>query len=127
MIRRPPRSTLFPYTTLFRSRAQSPRRGDRLRARGVGVCRRTGHEALLSTYRCDQCAGERRGGQGGAFIGAVRTRGGACDHYADAATGMAGASGRDTGTILIQPRERCGGEETRGGRDDRRNRRVVGG
>src|SRR5947209_11159825 len=24
MIRRPPRSTLFPYTTLFRSRAQSP-------------------------------------------------------------------------------------------------------
>src|SRR2546427_4981486 len=27
MIRRPPRSTLFPYTTLFRSR---PRRGDRV-------------------------------------------------------------------------------------------------
>src|SRR2546427_1969930 len=26
MIRRPPRSTLFPYTTLFRSRAASPRR-----------------------------------------------------------------------------------------------------
>src|SRR2546421_8916426 len=25
MIRRPPRSTLFPYTTLFRSRAQSAR------------------------------------------------------------------------------------------------------
>src|SRR5438270_7012753 len=24
MIRRPPRSTLFPYTTLFRSRARSP-------------------------------------------------------------------------------------------------------
>src|SRR2546430_12601748 len=32
MIRRPPRSTLFPYTTLFRS----PREGDRVRA--VGVC-----------------------------------------------------------------------------------------
>src|SRR3712207_8101433 len=29
MIRRPPRSTLFPYTTLFRSRA--PDRGPRLR------------------------------------------------------------------------------------------------
>src|SRR5256884_3917417 len=28
MIRRPPRSTLFPYTTLFRS-ARGPRRGDR--------------------------------------------------------------------------------------------------
>src|SRR2546422_1229187 len=26
MIRRPPRSTLFPYTTLFRSRARTPRR-----------------------------------------------------------------------------------------------------
>src|SRR5258705_6846964 len=28
MIRRPPRSTLFPYTTLFRSRAGNPDRGD---------------------------------------------------------------------------------------------------
>src|SRR3712207_8930680 len=27
MIRRPPRSTLFPYTTLFRSRAPPPPRG----------------------------------------------------------------------------------------------------
>src|SRR5258708_31256694 len=26
MIRRPPRSTLFPYTTLFRSRSEPPRR-----------------------------------------------------------------------------------------------------
>src|SRR3712207_7219099 len=29
MIRRPPRSTLFPYTTLFRSPAVRPRRGGR--------------------------------------------------------------------------------------------------
>src|SRR3712207_8091527 len=28
MIRRPPRSTLFPYTTLFRSRARARRPGD---------------------------------------------------------------------------------------------------
>src|SRR5689334_24692203 len=36
MIRRPPRSTLFPYTTLFRSSWRSPRRqGWRLRTRGV--------------------------------------------------------------------------------------------
>src|SRR2546426_8350138 len=39
MIRRPPRSTLFPYTTLFRSparaeRAGGPRRGGRPGARG---------------------------------------------------------------------------------------------
>src|SRR3712207_6873451 len=35
MIRRPPRSTLFPYTTLFRSRPPSayPRGADRLRVR----------------------------------------------------------------------------------------------
>src|SRR5438128_7108959 len=32
MLRRPPRSTLFPYTTLFRS--HEDRRGDRQRARG---------------------------------------------------------------------------------------------
>src|SRR4051794_41753060 len=31
MIRRPPRSTLFPYTTLFRSRRRHPRWGTGLR------------------------------------------------------------------------------------------------
>src|SRR2546430_11301015 len=35
MIRRPPRSTLFPYTTLFRSRALERQRGPQL-VRGVG-------------------------------------------------------------------------------------------
>src|SRR2546430_10007349 len=46
MIRRPPRSTLFPYTTLFRSRAAlaaggHPRadRADRLRQAGGGLRR----------------------------------------------------------------------------------------
>src|SRR3712207_7528543 len=34
MIRRPPRSTLFPYTTLFRSRRQQPRRQQRDRDGG---------------------------------------------------------------------------------------------
>src|SRR2546430_5729671 len=38
MIRRPPRSTLFPYTTLFRSRLK----GDRDR-RSVGVAREHAH------------------------------------------------------------------------------------
>src|SRR2546429_7011780 len=39
MIRRPPRSTLFPYTTLFRSRWSAPGRGG-LRAgrEGSGSC-----------------------------------------------------------------------------------------
>src|SRR5258705_2810915 len=38
MIRRPPRSTLFPYTTLFRSGEQALERvaGERRRARGGG-------------------------------------------------------------------------------------------
>src|SRR2546427_8521281 len=40
MIRRPPRSTLFPYTTLFRSLVQ---RGPRGLARGGGGRRRGGH------------------------------------------------------------------------------------
>src|SRR5260370_28442962 len=35
MIRRPPRSTLFPYTTLFRSRAPCQRRSGRWRRTGA--------------------------------------------------------------------------------------------
>src|SRR3712207_7290834 len=39
MIRRPPRSTLFPYTTLFRSAGVEDVRADRpLGGRGPGVC-----------------------------------------------------------------------------------------
>src|SRR2546426_9343386 len=37
MIRRPPRSTLFPYTTLFRSRRNQQRRE---RAKQANVCKR---------------------------------------------------------------------------------------
>src|SRR5437588_11081643 len=42
MIRRPPRSTLFPYTTLFRSRGSGSRGPGRAHARpapGPGACR----------------------------------------------------------------------------------------
>src|SRR5437868_11460022 len=35
MSRRPPRSTLFPYTTLFRSHEQGARRGECVRAAGA--------------------------------------------------------------------------------------------
>src|SRR3989442_15623973 len=38
MIRRPPRSTLFPYTTLFRSRNRAIRRGERDRRTGCATC-----------------------------------------------------------------------------------------
>src|SRR5260221_9400389 len=37
MIRRPPRSTLFPYTTLFRSRAATPARRRHGSRRSTGV------------------------------------------------------------------------------------------
>src|SRR3712207_7290053 len=39
MIRRPPRSTLFPYTTLFRSDGRTARHGQ---ARGLDLARRGG-------------------------------------------------------------------------------------
>src|SRR5687767_15604147 len=37
MIRRPPRSTLFPYTTLFRSSVRRRRRGTRTAGRGPSL------------------------------------------------------------------------------------------
>src|SRR3712207_8786661 len=51
MIRRPPRSTLFPYTTLFRSpgegeRSGSVRRGDAARIGGGDVARGVEREEL---------------------------------------------------------------------------------
>src|SRR2546422_5451503 len=42
MIRRPPRSTLFPYTTLFRSRVQPRRRDD------PGLPHRAAEEVFVS-------------------------------------------------------------------------------
>src|SRR2546430_5917677 len=44
MIRRPPRSTLFPYTTLFRSRAVRPRRR-------AGDAERTARQARIGLDR----------------------------------------------------------------------------
>src|SRR5687767_15752777 len=49
MIRRPPRSTLFPYTTLFRSRG-----GDWLAARGI---RRVGHRLVAAWATADRHLG----------------------------------------------------------------------
>src|SRR3712207_8201309 len=52
MIRRPPRSTLFPYTTLFRSGRAEGARGD-----DQGVQQRNGGQVLARDR-----AGERAGG-----------------------------------------------------------------
>src|SRR5256885_4693499 len=50
MIRRPPRSTLFPYTTLFRSLRRRHRHGpaDRPRAEGARAAARRRHQPVRS-------------------------------------------------------------------------------
>src|SRR5256885_7900153 len=48
MIRRPPRSTLFPYTTLFRSRAGAPRIFGRQRPRS-----RRGYHGNVRRQKCE--------------------------------------------------------------------------
>src|SRR3712207_7020474 len=60
MIRRPPRSTLFPYTTLFRSRGRGGRPPRRTAAHRALAARPA---ALLSRVRGDRAdaAGARRG------------------------------------------------------------------
>src|SRR2546430_12621794 len=55
MIRRPPRSTLFPYTTLFRSRCaaragqRAPSRSRRSRRRSSSLCRSEEHTSELQS------------------------------------------------------------------------------
>src|SRR2546421_6800258 len=56
MIRRPPRSTLFPYTTLFRSRA---RRVERARLRLDDAARRGRREARADHLRLVGARGGR--------------------------------------------------------------------
>src|SRR2546430_8896231 len=64
MIRRPPRSTLFPYTTLFRSTSRATR-PEPVPTHGAGILRRSG-----APIRARQPAGARRPqdeiGRGGA-------------------------------------------------------------
>src|SRR5438477_5845959 len=60
MIRRPPRSTLFPYTTLFRSlRAQ----GDQGHARLAAADHQSGRRRGLPSPRRPAAAPARRGGR----------------------------------------------------------------
>src|SRR3712207_7199694 len=65
MIRRPPRSTLFPYTTLFRSRGQ-------VEARHVRVAARVQPADARGDVRLDDAAPQGRG-QGRADPGAERS------------------------------------------------------
>src|SRR6266853_6909753 len=62
MIRRPPRSTLFPYTTLFRSEQPAPRPARLCHREGVEQrwCRRRAHERHepLEQLEVDRLAGD---------------------------------------------------------------------
>src|SRR2546422_2641682 len=51
MIRRPPRSTLFPYTTLFRSRARRAGAGDAIFHAGLARCGGADHGAASQRHR----------------------------------------------------------------------------
>src|SRR5258708_36547409 len=56
MIRRPPRSTLFPYTTLFRSRSEPPSNLALFRTRSNGL--RFGGEPNLRPLRSEEHTSE---------------------------------------------------------------------
>src|ERR1035441_5016761 len=89
MIRRPPRSTLFPYTTLFRSEARTRQAGTGLRLglRLPGAGPRFARHAEAAEdqprlpeegHRPDGRAGLSVAGRAGVFIGRPRRRGAAC-------------------------------------------------
>src|SRR5690349_22206473 len=58
MIRRPPRSTLFPYTTLFRSRPAAGARHDRRRNRARLRGRALGASVVAGLHRARRSAGD---------------------------------------------------------------------
>src|SRR2546427_5678888 len=81
MIRRPPRSTLFPYTTLFRSPGERVEPGVRIRVAGteVGALRRTFGDVERGQLVAFVGSGGAGGiaGRGGRAGGLLRGGGGA--------------------------------------------------
>src|SRR2546425_6427161 len=59
MIRRPPRSTLFPYTTLFRSHALGLARADRVRPSRPAPSRRRSGDAVVAEDAAPEEAASR--------------------------------------------------------------------
>src|SRR2546427_11458259 len=87
MIRRPPRSTLFPYTTLFRSegahRSEGERERDRKRDRGVRLPEFLGdrgqrHDHQEEIERIERPAEEARDDGGALIAGGWGSRGHWC-------------------------------------------------
>src|SRR3712207_7465581 len=72
MIRRPPRSTLFPYTTLFRSRAATEGRPYRMTSDKADVLQDLADPVvLLLQVGCERVAGEE--GVGPVLLGEDRS------------------------------------------------------
>src|SRR5437899_8572958 len=75
MLRRPPRSTLFPYTTLFRSqpghKVQPPEGGIRLDAPPVAHDRPGGTEEGIVADKCEGRPPETQRGRDGVVDGRV--------------------------------------------------------
>src|SRR3712207_8638540 len=72
MIRRPPRSTLFPYTTLFRSAAQSYRANTRPFARGTPLPTRP-FDQQANDIPLDPGTGGQSIGQSALMLGDIRS------------------------------------------------------
>src|SRR5256885_3865437 len=72
MIRRPPRSTLFPYTTLFRSGNTHARRSAAGRCEHARAIRRRCGDACADGALRQRVPGERRRGAGISADGAAR-------------------------------------------------------
>src|SRR3989441_10002018 len=106
MIRRPPRSTLFPYTTLFRSRR-------RFRSEGLHEVRRARGEHVATAGRVE------RGGEGARPLAQHPTRG--IHHYAGAGE-LRDQQGAAAGGHDGDRERKRGGEGKRG---DLGGRRII--
>src|SRR3712207_8880548 len=72
MIRRPPRSTLFPYTTLFRS---TPETGSGAQAAAEGQVPRTGGGVILGKHHLQVCCRQEVPGRSGPVACHLRQQG----------------------------------------------------
>src|SRR5215204_4588886 len=94
MIRPPPRSTLFPYTTLFRSRRRGRDRRTRRRRRALGPPRRDRKSTRLNSSHtvisyAVFCLKKKKRGTGGGWLREIRAGEGS------ASGGVIEASGPD--------------------------------
>src|SRR2546429_4909932 len=60
MIRRPPRSTLFPYTTLFRSQTRDTKKNTRLARKKISLTHSGSRGSVRNSLRLVSCAPSTR-------------------------------------------------------------------